>query len=151
MLIAEYNARQGVDPRSETYQILSENEMKRGERYASVDTMGKQDKMVCVTINRAREKAINKLLECRGLAGFDEDNPHVFPAHSKVQPFLRGCNVMTKLSERCGANNPKSLRSSKLRKQLATSMQLLNLRPNELDRVLHFMSHSIGVHDKYYR
>ncbi len=46
---------------------------------------------------------------------------------------------------------PHLLRSTGLRKQIATVSQVLNLKNNELDLLAKFMGHDIRVHRQYYR
>ncbi|KAK3534610.1 hypothetical protein QTP86_016760 [Hemibagrus guttatus] len=49
------------------------------------------------------------------------------------------------------AQNPEHLRSTHLRKHVATLSQILNLKNNELDQVADFLGHDIRVHREYYR
>ena len=51
----------------------------------------------------------------------------------------------------CGAERPTTLRSTKLRKHIATLSQVMNLRDNELDVLAKFLGHDIAVHREYYR
>ena len=58
---------------------------------------------------------------------------------------------MRLLSQECGAKQPDLLRSTKLRKQIATMSQILNLKDNELDLLARYLGHDIRVHREYYR
>jgi hypothetical protein len=51
-------------------------------------------------------------------------------------------------SERAGLRNPTLLRSTKLRKQVATMAQLMSLDKLELQQL---MGHSLDVHLEFYR
>lgn len=51
----------------------------------------------------------------------------------------------------CGAKNPEYLRSTHLRKHIATLSQVLNLKNNELDQRANFFGHNIRVHRDFYR
>lgn len=51
----------------------------------------------------------------------------------------------------CGAEDPQNLRSTNLRKQIATISQVMNLKDNELDQLADFLGHDIRVHREYYR
>ncbi|ELU18642.1 hypothetical protein CAPTEDRAFT_209198 [Capitella teleta] len=78
-----------------------------------------------------------------------EDNVYMF-ATKKGLGHLRGHTILMEYSKVCGAANPELLRSTKLRKQVATMSQLVNLQNNELD-IARFLGHDINVHREYYR
>ncbi|KAE8738268.1 hypothetical protein FOCC_FOCC016259 [Frankliniella occidentalis] len=50
-----------------------------------------------------------------------------------------------------GLKDPDAIKSTQLRKHIATIMQLLNLKKMELDSVANFLGHNIDVHRQYYR
>ena len=58
---------------------------------------------------------------------------------------------MKKHAELSGVSDPQSMRSLKLRKQVAISSQMLALKENELDLLTGYMGHDIRVHRQYYR
>ncbi|XP_033098469.1 uncharacterized protein LOC117102315 isoform X2 [Anneissia japonica] len=79
-------------------------------------------------------------------------NPFVFPrTYFSSLGHIRASDVLRKYSNTCGADNPETLRGTKLRKQLATLCQILNLQEHELDIVANFMGHDLRVHRNYYR
>ena len=51
----------------------------------------------------------------------------------------------------CGASNPETLRSTRLRKHIATITQIANLKRNELDMLAKFMGHDVEIHREFYR
>lgn len=51
----------------------------------------------------------------------------------------------------CGAKNPDALKSTNLRKHVATLSQMIVLKENELDLLAQYMGHDIHVHRNYYR
>lgn len=51
----------------------------------------------------------------------------------------------------CGAKNPEYLRSTHVRKHIATLSLVLNLKNNELDQLANFLGHNIRVHRDFYR
>lgn len=67
------------------------------------------------------------------------------------QSSLRGSNVISKLSKNCGAKNPENLTSTKLRKQVATVAQILNLSDDDIEQLATFLGHSKDVHQHFYR
>lgn len=54
-------------------------------------------------------------------------------------------------ASQCGAKHHEHLRSTQLRKHVATLSQVLNLKNNELDQVGDFLGHDIRVHRDFYR
>ena len=51
----------------------------------------------------------------------------------------------------CGAAHPERLQSTKLRQQLATMVQALNLSESDQDQLANFLCHDLVVHRKFYR
>ncbi|CAH1106785.1 unnamed protein product [Psylliodes chrysocephalus] len=64
---------------------------------------------------------------------------------------LEAHHLFKKFSIDAQCEAPETLRSTKLRKHIAITVQLLNLRENELDAFAKFMGHDIRVHRQYYR
>lgn len=58
---------------------------------------------------------------------------------------------MRKYAQERKAEHPELLRSTKLRKQVATLCQLLDLSEQELEQVATFMGHDFRVHRDFYR
>ncbi|KAI4801795.1 hypothetical protein KUCAC02_019666, partial [Chaenocephalus aceratus] len=65
--------------------------------------------------------------------------------------FYRGQDCIRLFARQCGAKNPEYLRSTQLRKHVATLSQILNLKNNELDQLANFLGHDIRVHRDFYR
>lgn len=79
-------------------------------------------------------------------------SPYFFAnPNAKSRQFFRGSDCLRKFSNECGANFPVSLRSTLLRKHLATTCQVLNLKSSELEGLANFMGHNIRVHEDFYR
>ncbi|XP_058230695.1 uncharacterized protein LOC131343211 [Hemibagrus wyckioides] len=70
----------------------------------------------------------------------------------KQAPSPQLCQDCLRLyASQCGAQNPEHLKSTHLRKHVATLSQILNLKNNELDQVADFLGHDIHIHREYYR
>lgn len=59
--------------------------------------------------------------------------------------------MLRQFSALCGAKRPEAIRSTKLRKHVATVTQIMNMQDNELDILANFMGHDIRVHREFYR
>lgn len=93
---------------------------------------------------------IDLFLSLRKQAGVKEENPYLFGAPLKSQHL--SCSVaLNEFSINCGAKHPIRLRSTALRKQIATVAQILILNDNEVQQLSDFMGHNIEVHRRHYR
>ena len=54
-------------------------------------------------------------------------------------------------SKKCDAEHPEFLRCTRLRRQISTLSQIMNLKTNELDVLANFLGHDIRTHRQYYR
>jgi len=80
----------------------------------------------------------------------DKQNTYLFALPNSLG-CLRGSDAIRKLSKDCGAKNPENLTSTRLRKQVATVAQLLNLSESDIEQLAAFMGHSKEVHKQFYR
>ena len=83
------------------------------------------------------------------LAQISEDNVYLFVL--SVEGHVRACNSLLEHYIHCGAEYPKYLRATGLRKQIAIVSQVMNLKENELDVPAIFLGHDIQTHRQYYR
>lgn len=117
-----------------------------------IEIVGKRGRTVPVILTAEMKKWISLLIESRQSVGINEANKFVFArANYGSVGHIRGCDCLRSYSEECGAEFPKLLRSTHLRKQIATLSQLFNLKENELDILANFLGHDIRVHREFYR
>ncbi|KAG5871775.1 hypothetical protein JTB14_023459 [Gonioctena quinquepunctata] len=64
---------------------------------------------------------------------------------------MDGSSVLRKYAALCGAENPKTSTSSRLRKQIATVLQVINLNETEEEQVASFMGHTKKTYEEFYR
>jgi len=64
--------------------------------------------------------------------------------------LLHGSDCLQKLAIEAGVSDPASLTSTRLRKHLATTSQVLNLQECELDLLAGFLGHDLVVHRNFY-
>ncbi|XP_067374903.1 uncharacterized protein [Channa argus] len=131
---------------------LSPFEQKMSKLYSRVEIMGKRGRKVAVLLNCEHLNSLTLLVDKRDACGVDKDNPFLF-ARPKCGPtsYYRGQDCIRVFASQCGAQNPEYLRSTHLRKHVATLSQILNLKDNELDQLANFLGHDIRVHRSYYR
>nr|XP_055075229.1 uncharacterized protein LOC129454679 [Misgurnus anguillicaudatus] len=131
---------------------LSPFEQKMSKHFSRVEIMGKKGRKVAVLLSPDLVGAIQLLVDKRHSCEVDGDNPFLFARPKcSATSFFRGQDCIRLFANQCGAQNPEYLRSTQLRKQVATMSQILNLKDNELDQLANFLGHDIRVHRDYYR
>ncbi|XP_016101602.1 uncharacterized protein [Sinocyclocheilus grahami] len=131
---------------------LSPFEQKMSKHFSRVEIMGKKGRKVVILFNPELVRTIKLIVEKRDACEVDGENPFLF-GRPKCSPtsFFRGQDCIRLFASQCGAKNPEHLRSTQLRKQVATMSQILSLKDNELDQLANFLGHDIRVHRNYYR
>ncbi len=118
---------------------LSPFEQKMSKHFSRVEIMGKKGRKVAILLNPELERAIKLIVEKRDACEVDRDNPFLF-GRPKCSPtsFFSGQDCIRLFASQCGAKNPEHLKSTQLRKQVATISQILSLKDNELDQLANF-------------
>ena len=129
---------------------LSKLELALASRFQRVEIEGKRGRTVPILLTEQMREALDVMVGSRQTVTINANNEYVFAA-SVGLGSLRGCDVIRECAVLCGASRPEALRSTSLRKQIATMAQILNLKNNELDSLANFMGHDIRVHRNFYR
>ncbi|XP_032365342.1 uncharacterized protein LOC116680314 isoform X3 [Etheostoma spectabile] len=129
---------------------LSECEKKLCNYFERVELKGKRDRKVAVLLTPKMVNGLNIMIEKRKECGVPDQNEYLF-AVPNCLTYYRGHQCLRQLADECGAKRPEYLRSTQLRKDIATTSQILNLKSNELDQLADFMGHDISVHRQFYR
>lgn len=132
------------------YETLSPLEKELSKLLTRIEVRGKRGRKVPVFLTERMQESIDLLIKRRDEAGIPAENPYLF-ARPGAMTNIRGCDCLRKYAEESKAENPELLRSTKLRKQVATLCQLLDLSEQELEQVARFMGHDIRVHRDFYR
>ena len=151
MKITDYRAKHLVSTGPEWKSLLSTTEKGLCKKYPRVDILGKGDRPVTVIFPPHITRNLDLLLDTRSDIAA-RTNDFLFPRiHYGSEGHIRGTDCLKKFANACGAEKPTLLRSTKLRKHIATMSQVLNLQNNELDILANFLGHDIRVHREYYR
>ena len=132
------------------YETLSTVEKQLSQKLTRIVTRGKRGKKVPILLLDRTKSSLDFLIKRRSEVGILDSNPFLF-ARIGTTTNIRGCDCLRKYAKECKARNPELLRSTKLRKHVATLCQLLDLDNQELEQVARFMGHDIRVHCDYYR
>lgn len=150
MRLKDYESKHVADVEGPVAETLSGLERKLCRILQRCEIIGKTGRPVPVLFNAETIRHLDALIEKRHRF-VDESNKYLFPRLGSAESHIRGTDTMRILSKQCGAQRPECLRSTKLRKHIATLTQVLNLKDNELDVLANFLGHDIKVHREYYR
>ena len=97
-------------------------------------------------------QAIRALIMYRGKIGVHGENRYVFAAPTRgSMNFLRGYDCLSSTVDRLQLQNPGAIKSTRLRKYIATVSQILDLGNTELEWLARHMGHDVSIHKEYYR
>lgn len=129
---------------------LSEVEKTLTKEFKRVVTLGKGSKPVAILFSKEMHEFIDKLLSTRHTC-VPETNQYLFANPNTASSCLNGNHTLKTLAERSGVSNKSLFTSTRLRKQIATILQVLNLTQNEIEQFANFMGHTSKTHQEYYR
>ncbi|XP_070203323.1 uncharacterized protein [Littorina saxatilis] len=132
--------------------MISPFERELCQNLMRIEVEGKRGRTVPVLLSRAMKHSLDILLASRDKAGISRENQFLFPrTHYQSKGHIRGTDCLRDLAQESGIKHPELVRSTKLRKQIATITQVVNLQDNELDVLASFLGHDVRVHREYYR
>lgn len=150
LLLETYQKKNTLPLNADVFQSLSKLEQDLSETFTRLEIRGKRGRKVPVLLTDLMCTSLDVLIDLRGRVGVQVSNPYVF-ARIGADTHIRGSDCLRKFANACGAEFPEHITSTKLRKQVATLCQIMNLKKNEMDQLAKFMGHDIRVHREYYR
>lgn len=127
------------------YNALPPTQQAVARNYVRYITRGKRDRTVPVILSSTLVKAYNLILKFRKAAGVSSDNPYMFGLPRKRKgdhKYIESCALMRKISVKSGVENPELLRSTILRKQIATDAVSQNLLEETISTLAECLGHS---------
>lgn len=113
---------------------------------------GKRGRKVPILMTADIVNGINALLKTREAVGVHCNNKHIFAAPTRNSiKYLRGPDCLHSVVNQLDLENPFAVKSTQLRKYVATVSQIIDLSESELDWLARHMGHDIAVHREYYR
>lgn len=141
-----------ADEQGAVTEKLSPLEKKLNQYFFRIEVRGKRGSTVPILLNSETKDWLDLLVSKRRYLEIPAQNPYVFARpHNGSLYHVRGADCLRQISKECGAKQPELLRSTRLRKHIATMSQILNLKEHELDMLARFLGHDIRVHREYYR
>ncbi|XP_049905141.1 uncharacterized protein LOC126393210 isoform X3 [Epinephelus moara] len=145
-----FQSRKKSVPIKEVKQHLTANEMSMFSHFTRIELPGKLSQGVPLLLTPQTEEALELLCNNRKECAVKKTNIYLF-AHPEKHTYLRGSDCIRKYSNECGAKNPEALRSTELRKQIATLSSVLNLKDADRDQLARYLGHNNRIHENFYR
>ncbi|XP_044765392.1 uncharacterized protein LOC123321723 [Coccinella septempunctata] len=142
-------AKEGTSNYEEFDPIVSSTEKVLLKNFKRIVIRGKRGGGVAVLFSKDVQEHIDILLSVRKNL-VDVRNPYLFGRPVLPTPVI-GYKVLQGYARASGAKNPSAITCTRLRKYLATLSQLFSLNETEVDQLVTFMGHTIGVHKNSYR
>ncbi|KAL1454610.1 hypothetical protein WDU94_010826 [Cyamophila willieti] len=149
LLIEDMKKKHEIDKEADYYNQLTVLEKSLAGNFFRVPMEGKRTRDLFLLVSKEIYSKIEYFLELRKEAGVKNTNKYLFGL--KESSTLSATHALLYFSRKCGAKNPETLKSSLLRKSIATFSQLLHLKENEMHNLADFMGHNFQIHSEYYR
>ena len=138
-----------IEREDDIYNSLSPLEKNLVKNFDLIKIKGKRGRHVPVITPPDISQALRILYENREHGQISETKNYFFA--NKGDCYLRGWDVLKECCLEAQIENIKALTSTNVRKYVATTTQILNLKENELDVIARHLGHDINVHRKFYR
>lgn len=129
--------------------VLTETEKILTQKYKRVINSAKGS-IAVILIPEILEKYIDVLLVHREKYITDNDNEYVFTLPGSKAKWSKDDVAIRTLCKKFSLENPQAIFSNKLRKQIATVIQILNLSQNDLKQFSNFMDNTQKTHEEFY-
>lgn len=150
LTLKAYNYTQSQTTQEEFLLALSESEKTLTKTFKRVVTSGKGSKPVPLLFSKNMQTLIEVLLTIRNLY-VPQSNQYLFANPNTIDRRLSGYHTVKKLAEKSGVTDKTLFTSTRLRKQIATILQVLNVTETEYEQFARFMGHTKETHASFYR
>lgn len=117
-----------------------------------IEITGKRNRKVPVILTNDVKKAMSVLVETRGKAEVCQENEFVFAVNdSRSKNPIRGHDALKNTCAKVNLERPDLIRSTNLRKYVATVSQLVDMNETEMGWLANHLGHDIHVHKEFYR
>jgi hypothetical protein len=130
---------------------LTESEKVLIKHYKRVVTGGRGSRAVVILFPQSIQNYINRIIEIRNSTQIVPDNNGYLFAYPDTAHWARGDVALRKFAKQANLEYPNEITSNKLRKQIATVMQILSLNKEESEQFARFMGHTEKTHNEFYK
>ncbi|KAF5294654.1 hypothetical protein FQA39_LY02786 [Lamprigera yunnana] len=136
---------------TEFIEQLTESKKALTTKYKRVVAGGKGSRAIVILFPPNVQNYINLLLQIRQESEIVPlQNKYLFAYPGVTDQWVRGDIVLKKFANSCKIEHPEAMTSNRLRKQIATLMQIINLDKTEYSQFARFMGHTEKTHQEYY-
>lgn len=135
----------------ECFQALTDSEKELTKFYKRVVTGGKGSRQIVILFPRNLQDLINVMLAVRNKTTLVPDTNKYLFAPPGSNSWVKGDNVIQRFAKNCNLEHPEHISSNRLRKQISTVMQILNLTPEEAEQFAKFLGHTEKTHNEFYK
>nr|CAI5819408.1 unnamed protein product [Callosobruchus analis] len=150
LTLQRYISAPSQNTQEEFIEALSESEKALTKSFKRVVTEGNGSKPVPILFSKTMQQLIDVLLDTRKLY-VSPKNQYIFANPTTMDKPLSGYHCVKKLAMSSGVTDTTVFTSTRLRKQIATILQVLNVTDNEFEQFAKFMGHTMKTHANYYR
>lgn len=150
LTVKTYNQKSSENQQEEFLKSLSESEKALSKKFKRVITQGKGSKPVAILFSKDMQEYIKVLSSIRTLC-VSESNQYLFANPNTNNGCLHGYHSLKKMAEEAEVVNKNLFTSTRLRKHIATILQVLNITEPEMEQFATFMGHTKKTHESYYR
>ncbi|XP_057335080.1 uncharacterized protein LOC130673883 [Microplitis mediator] len=130
---------------------LSSSEKVLTRHYKRVVTGGKGSKPTVILFPQNLQDLMNTLIDIRLKTDLVSQNNQYLFAHPGSDRWIRADTIIRQFAQKCNLDHPEQISSNKLRKPIATVMQILNLSQDETEQFAQFMGHTEKTHNEFYK
>ncbi|CAH0558564.1 unnamed protein product [Brassicogethes aeneus] len=131
---------------------LTQVEKLISKRFKRVISGGKGFKPIPILFSNRLQQYIDCMLKTRKKYNLvPESNPYLFANSDSENRWINGAYALRKLAKKCDAKQPSLLTSTKFRKHIATTLQLMSMKDDEMEQIATFMGHTKKTHLEFYR
>lgn len=137
-----------IDKESVYFKNLTEREQYLCKNFYRVELTGKRCRNIHILIDMKVAESLGLFIETRHLAVFNHrinlfagKSGHTISASSSLEMFSKQCN----------AKRPEALRSTMMRKSIATFTQLLCMSDTDMHNFATFIGHNCSIHHDFYK
>nr|CAI5818752.1 unnamed protein product [Callosobruchus analis] len=150
LTVNTYNTVVTQTQQEEFIEGLTKSEKTLTKNFKRVVTLGKGSKPVPILFSAQLQELINVILSLRHVY-VPRSNDYLFANPATPNRWISGYNTLKKLAESSEVSDPSLFTSTRLRKQIATILQVLNISDNDMEQFATFLGHTKKTHENYYR
>lgn len=146
-----YTEHKSTENQEECEHALTETEKILAKSYKRLVTGGKGSRPIAILLPFQLQEYITFFIDIRKKYNLvPNENPYLFGCPGTIK-WTRGDVIIRKFAEKACLQYPDQISSNRLRKQIATVMQILNMTNDELDQFAQFMGHTEKTHNEFYK